>query len=57
MIEQQRKAQQEAFAKHKAAAEVEEQKRADEALKIDNDREARVNITALKDEVVDIDDI
>ena len=58
MIEKQRKAQAEAFAKHKAQAEVEEQKRAEEAAKLDNDREARININALeKDEAVDIDDI
>jgi hypothetical protein len=58
MIEKQRKAQADAFAKHKVQVEEEEQKRAEVAEKLDNDREARINIKELaKDAEVDIDDI
>jgi hypothetical protein len=58
MIEKQKKAQTDAFAKHKVQVEEEEQKRAEVAEKLDNDREARINIKDLsKDLEVDIDDI
>ena len=55
MIEKQRKAQAEAFEKNKKKQE-EEKAKEDAAIDMQNNREARIDLTA-KSEVVDIDDI
>lgn len=55
MIEKQKKAQSEAAEKNKKKQE-EEKAKEDAALDMQNNREARIDLTA-KSEVVDIDDI
>ena len=58
MIEKQRKAQEEAFAKHKLKVQEEEAKKQEAAAAMENDTAQRINFNDLnKAEEVDIDDI
>jgi len=58
MIEKQKKAQDEAFALHKARVQEEEAKKAEAAASMDNDESQRINFKDLgNEEIGDIDDI